>query len=87
MVLESGTWVVDRVVSVSPNDTFNLQRMARKYQRKFICWELQDSIGKQLNEATCFEDVVEDGTFAIYLVPQTMAPLSSLKRPHLNRRE
>ena len=76
MVRYNGDWVVVETVSASSHDTwFEVKGYGDK-------WELRDSAGKQLTKQTCFEDVIQDGTHKIHLVPMEVDPS---QRPNRSR--
>lgn len=58
----NGDWVVTDTIFASSHDTW-----FSGYSGK---WELWDKSGRQLTEQTCFEDVIQDGTYEIHLVPR-----------------
>lgn len=52
------------------SEVFKVKRLALKYIRKYDGILIYNKNFRKLDHRTCFEDVTEDGTNTIYLIPR-----------------
>jgi hypothetical protein len=76
----NGEWVTKGTISASPYSKWD----AKRFEPYNEGWTLEDSRGKLLCRETCFEDVIQDGTYKIYLVPRQDQSRQRLDPPSLD---
>jgi hypothetical protein len=67
MEKKDGKWEVADTILFHPGDESDTFRWLSKYWRKSTSWELKNKINQKLAEKTWLEDIINDGTYAIYL--------------------
>jgi hypothetical protein len=67
MKKKDGKWEVADTILFHPSDRSDTFRWLSKYWRKSTSWELKNKINQKLTEKTWLEDIINDGTYTIYL--------------------
>ena len=77
MIMNNGIYKLDREVKVNRSNLWEVKRIMIKYIRKEEYISIYDANNKMLNPNSCFDNITEDGSNTIFIVPGSQANTAS----------